>query len=89
MMTSVKRLIMTAAAASMVLTPVAAQANTRAGDSGSIYSVEAAPGFGRSAEGEAARRGFNLGFGLFGLAIVVGGLILVFRSGNNNQSPGT
>ena len=89
MLTSVKRLLLTAAAASMVLTPVAAQAKTRAGDSGAIYSVEAAPGLGRDAEGEAARRVFRFGAGLFATVVVMGGFVFLFRSGNRGRSPGT
>jgi hypothetical protein len=89
MMTSVKRLLLTAAAASMVLTPVAAQAKTRAGDSGSIYRVEAAPGLGRDAEGESARRVFRFGPGLFATFVVIGGFVFLFRSSNRDRSPGT
>ena len=89
MMKTVTRLAMAAAAASMAVMPIAAQANTRAGDSGSVYSVESAPGVGRTAEGESAKGGFSIILGLFAAAAIIGGIILASSSDDNGQSPGT
>lgn len=89
MMKTATRLVMAAAAASMAMTPIAAQANTRAGDSGSVYSVSAAPGIGRAAEGESAAGGFSIILGLLATAAIIGGMILASSSDDDGQSPGT
>jgi hypothetical protein len=89
MMKIATRLVMAAAAASMAVTPIAAQANTRAGDNGSVYSVAAAPGLGRAAEGESAKSGFSIILGLFAAAAIIGGIILASSSDDKGQSPGT
>lgn len=52
-MKTAARLMLAAGAASLLGAPIAAQANTRAGDNAAVYSVSnAAPGLGRSDEGE-------------------------------------
>jgi ABC-type sugar transport system substrate-binding protein len=53
MMKTTARLMLTVAAAGLALSPIAAQANTRASDSNATYSVPSSqPGMGRSADGE-------------------------------------
>jgi hypothetical protein len=89
MMKTATRIAMAAAAASMAVMPIAAQANTRAGDSGSVYSVSAAPGVGRAAEGESAKGGFSIIIGLLAAAAIVGGVIFASSSDDDGQSPGT
>ncbi len=82
------RLAMTAAAASMAFAPIAAQANTRAGDSSTIYSASAtsAPGVGRSADGESLEGTSGILAILF-LAAAVAGIIIIIDD-EDNQSPG-
>ena len=77
------------AAASMAFAPIAAQANTRAGDSGTVYSEAPAsqPGLDRETEGENLRgtRGIIAILLLFGAAA---GLVFIIDD-DNDQSPGT
>jgi len=89
MMKTATRIAMAAAAATMALTPIAAQANTRAGDSGSVYSVSAAPGVGRTADGESARSGLSIILALLAGAAIIGGIIFATESDDDGQSPGT
>jgi long-subunit fatty acid transport protein len=88
MMKTVNRMVFAAAAASMALLPIAAQANTRAGDNGSVYSVSA-PGLGRSAEGEAAVKGASIILLLFAGGLIIGGIVFASKSDDDGQSPGT
>ncbi len=83
------RMAMAAAAATMAIAPVAAQASTRAGDNGSVYSVSSAPGIGRAAEGEQAGSGLSIILALFAGAAIIGGIVLASSSDDNGQSPGT
>ncbi|MET4131836.1 hypothetical protein ABIE62_000952 [Porphyrobacter sp. MBR-155] len=88
------RSVMAAAAATMALAPVAAQANTRAGDSASVYRVSASkPGVGRAAQGESnSDREVNaetIIIALLATAAIIGAIIIAASSGDNNQSPGT
>lgn len=86
----VTRLTMTAAAASMAVLPIAAQANTRAGDNAAVYSTSASqPGVGRAAEGEEAKSGFAIILGLLAAAGIIGGIFLAQDSDDDGQSPGT
>ena len=82
------RLAMTAAAASMAFAPIAAQANTRAGDSSTVYSASAVsqPGIGRDADGEALEGTPGILAILF-LAAAVAGIIIIIDD-EDNQSPG-
>ncbi len=81
------------AAGGLVLTPVAAQANTRAGDSKAFYtSSQVQPGLGRSAEGEGVvgESGDIIALILVGLW-ATGIFVIVADIGgddNDNQSPG-
>jgi hypothetical protein len=90
MMNTATRLMMTAAAASLALVPVVAQANTRAGDSGAVYSVGAsAPGLGRSADGERAEGTSGILIGIIAAAAIIGGIVVVADGGDDDgQSPG-
>lgn len=91
MMKTMTRILAATAAMGLAFAPIAAQANTRAGDSGAVYSVSnAAPGIGRDAEGESF-------VGIPIAALLIGGVALVTTivafadttTGNNDQSPGT
>lgn len=88
MMKTATRMIMAAAATSMAVLPVAAQANTRAGDSGTVYS-SAQPGLGRAAEGESVASGLSIIIALFSSALIIGGIIFATESDDEGQSPGT
>jgi hypothetical protein len=53
MIKTVSRMMVATAALGLVSAPIMVQANTRAGDSGSVYSIgNSAPGLGRAAGGE-------------------------------------
>lgn len=89
MMKTVNRMIVTAAAASMAVLPVAAQANTRAGDNGAIYSTSA-PGLGRTADGEeVGGGGSSIILALIAAGLIIGGIITATDSDDDGQSPGT
>lgn len=88
MMKTVNRVLLTAAAASMAVLPVAAQANTRAGDNGAIYS-QSAPGIGRDAEGESIGNGGKILLALIAAGLVTFGIIKATDSKDDGQSPGT
>jgi hypothetical protein len=73
MIKTVSRLAAATAALGLVAAPIMAQANTRAGDSNAVYSVgNAAPGLGRSAEGEDIA-GRGVGF----VVLLIGGTLFV------------
>ncbi|MEM8724116.1 MAG: hypothetical protein AAGE86_01205 [Pseudomonadota bacterium] len=88
MMKFASRLAMTAAAAGLAFAPIAAQANTRAGDSSAIYSGSAVsqPGLGRAAEGESLEGTSGILIILFGAAVIAG--IIIIIDDEDNQSPG-
>lgn len=88
MMKTLNRVILSAAAASLAAMPIAAQANTRAGDNGSVYSVSA-PGLGRSAEGESAASGTTVILALIAAGLIIGGIVFATQSDDEGQSPGT
>lgn len=91
MMKTVSRLTMAAATATMAFAPIAAQANTRAGDSGAVYSASA-PGFGRAATGEGQEEEGGFGdilLGLFAAGLIVAGIVYATQSDDEGQSPGT
>jgi len=84
-------MMLTAAAATMAFTPIAAQAGTRASDSGAVYSLSA-PGVGRDDDGEKLA-GFSIILVLFAVAASVAGLGfatgVIGDDNNDGQSPGT
>jgi hypothetical protein len=85
---TMNRMLLAATAASVALLPIAAQAGTRAGDSGSVYGVSA-PGLGRAATGEALESDEGIVLALIGAGLVVGGIIFASDSDDDGQSPGT
>jgi hypothetical protein len=87
-MKTVIRVILSAAAASLAVLPIAAQANTRAGDNGSVYNVSA-PGLGRSADGESAVGGTAIILALIAAGLIFGGIYFASESDDEGQSPGT
>lgn len=90
MMKNATRIAMAAAAASMAVMPIAAQANTRAGDSGAVYSATASqPGLARSTNGEAFKDASSIFLALLASAAIIGGIIFATQSDDNGQSPGT
>lgn len=90
MINTASRIMMAAAAAGLAVAPVAAQANTRAGDSGSVYSVSASgPGLGRAAEGEFLNDGIAIIVALLAAAGIISGIVIAVDSGDDGQSPGT
>lgn len=81
------RLALSAAAASMAFAPIAAQANTRAGDSSTIYSgAVAQPGTGRSVDGEELVGVPGILAIIFAAAAIAG--IIIIIDDDDNQSPG-
>ena len=89
MMKTMSRALVTAAAASMAFAPIAAQANTRAGDNTPVYTSNAAqPGLGRDAEGESVKGSGGILLAIFAVAAAIGGIIVI-ADGDDGQSPGT
>ena len=91
MMKFMSRAMVTAAATSMAFAPIAAQANTRAGDGGPVYTSTAAqPGMARNAKGEDVRgKGCSIILILLASAAAIGGIVIAFSNGDCDQSPGT
>ncbi len=93
MIKTVSRLMVASAAASMVFAPIAAQANTRAGDNAPVYTTnttEAQPGRARDAEGESVGGGSSIILILLGAAAAIAGVVAVADSSDDgNGSPGT
>lgn len=84
---TLSRLIIGAAAASIAVAPVAVQANTRAGDRATTYSIASSkPGVGRSEDGERLAGGFSIVIALLAAA-GLGGVVLGLAG--SDQSPGT
>ena len=89
MLKSVFPIALKAAVIALIASPIAAQANTRAGDSGAIYTASfAQPGSGRDADGESIASGSSF---LIGLLVGLGasGLIAIIADDDDDQSPGT
>lgn len=94
----VSPIVLGAGAIGLALTPIAAQANTRAGDSASTYSAPAPasqPGAGRAADGENVAGAANL-FALFMVGLWATGVVLAIADDGPDlvddepdQSPGT
>lgn len=87
MKTWFSRLALSAAAATMAFAPIAAQANTRAGDNGAIYASTAiAPPILDEEDDDDD----GIGAWIFGLLGAVGVmLVLVSIDDSDDQSPGT
>lgn len=89
MMKSATRMMVAAAAASLAFAPIAAQAGTRAGDSGAVFAASSAPGMGRSADGESLDSGTSIILALLAAGLVIAGIVAAADSNDNGQSPGT
>jgi len=77
MIKTVSRMMAATAALGLVAAPMMANANTRAGDSGAVYSTSnAAPGLGRAAAGEGQGEEEG-GAGSLLLGAAAGGAIIV------------
>jgi hypothetical protein len=85
------RLMVATAAATMAFAPIAAQANTRAGDNAPVYTTETAaqPGLARDAEGEGLRGTPGIIIALLAAAAAIAGIVAVADNNDNGQSPGT
>jgi hypothetical protein len=90
MMKTMSRLVVTASAASMAFAPIAVQANTRASDSGTVYTSASVsqPGVGRSDEGEDVYGRSGILLAILAAAAIIGGLIIILDDDDGNQSPG-
>lgn len=90
MIKTMSRMMVATAAAGLAFAPIAAQANTRAGDNAPVYSSSVSqPGLARSAEGEEIRGASGILIALLAAAAVIGGIIAVADTDDNGQSPGT
>lgn len=87
-MKMISRFAMSAAAMGMAFAPIAAQANTRAGDSTATYSVSASqPGVGREEAGDLLEGGGSgIIIALFAAAAVIAGIVIL--ADDDDQSPG-
>lgn len=89
MMKTITRAMMGVAAIGMTIAPIAAQANTRAGDSGSVYATSSNPGLGRAANGESIDDGVSIILALLAAGLVITGIVFATDSDDEGQSPGT
>jgi len=85
MLNPLSRMALIAAAAGLAVAPVAAQANTRAGDSTAVYTSSAQPGLGREAKGENISAGFAAAI----LATIAAVGVILIIDDEDDQSPGT
>jgi hypothetical protein len=90
MMKTVTRMLAATAALGMAFAPIAAQANTRAGDNGTVYSVSK-PGLGRDGDGEAFVAFAPLLIAGFVVAAAVAAVATAAsqESNDDGQSPGS
>ena len=87
-MKTLSRIMLAAAASSLAIAPVAAQAGTRASEGASLSSVSA-PGQGRNAKGESVKGGVStIVLGLLASGLIVAGIISASKSKDKGQSPG-
>lgn len=90
MANAIKSAVLTLAAAGLAVAPVAAQAKTRASDSGPVYTASSAkPGEGRTAKGESIVSGSSFFIGIL-VGLWTSGIIVVAADldDDDNQSPG-
>lgn len=96
MLKTVQKLMTALAATGLVLTPVAAHANTRAGDNAGFYTgSQSQPGLGRTAGGERVGGGAGEIIALILAGLWAAGIVVVAADvgdddddDDNNQSPG-
>lgn len=88
-----KNLLASIAAAGLVFAPIAAQAGTRAAESGvsmaSLAAIGRAPAPMGAAEYQAEGEGIPMWLLIILFAAAGGGIIAAIESGENNRSPGT
>ncbi|MEP0189066.1 MAG: hypothetical protein ABJP70_04705 [Erythrobacter sp.] len=83
----ISRIAMGVAAMGMAFAPIAAQANTRAGDSTATYAVGASqPGLGREASGDLLEGEGSIIILLFAAAAIAAGILILVD--DDDQSPG-
>lgn len=87
-MKTFSRMMLAAAATTLAVAPIAAQAGTRASDSNAVYSVSA-PGMGRAAKGEKAAKGSTIILAIIATFTIGAGIFFAADSNDNGQSPGT
>ena len=81
----VSRIMLAAAASSLAIAPVAAQAGTRASEGTSL----SAPGLGRSAKGESIKGGAStIVLALLASGLAIAGIVSASKSKDKGQSPG-
>lgn len=84
-MNTVSRIMLAAAASSLAISPVAAQAGTRASEGSSL----SAPGLGRTAEGESIKRGAStVVLAILASGLIIAGIVSASKSKDKGQSPG-
>lgn len=88
MMKTASRMIAAAAAASLAIAPIAAQAGTRAGDSNAVYNAVSAPGVGRDAQGEGVSKAASLLLALLAAGAAVTAIIIATDNDNEDATPG-
>ncbi len=91
MLKKTSQMIVALATAALAIVPVAAQANTRAGDSGAVYSAPVSqPGTARANDGETFAGGASV-FALVLVALWLSGIVLIAvdEDDEDRQSPGT
>ena len=89
MIKTVSRMMFAAAAASMAFAPIAAQAGTRASDSGAVYSTSSSlPGMGREEDGESIKSGLSIILALLAAGLIVTGIVFATDDDGEGQSPG-
>lgn len=86
-MKNLSRIMLVAAASSLAIAPVAAQAGTRASEGASLSSVSA-PGLGRTAKGESIKGASTIVLALFASGLVIAGIVSASKSKDKGQSPG-
>jgi len=86
-MKTLSRIMLAAAASSLAIAPVAAQAGTRASE-GASFSAVSAPGLGRTAKGESVKEASTILLALLASGLLIAGIISATSSNDNGQSPG-
>lgn len=81
-------LMLAAGAASLAIAPIAAQAATRAGDSGSMFSLSS-PGAGRTAAGERDAEAGSIILAIGAGAAIIAAIVVAANNKDKGQSPGT
>ncbi|MEM1050675.1 MAG: hypothetical protein AAGI28_01135 [Pseudomonadota bacterium] len=86
------KVVTTVAVAGLAFAPIAAQANTRAGDQAPLYtgSTASQPGLGRSTEGQSLEGAPAILIALFAAAAIIGAIVVAASEDTDDtQSPGT